>query len=587
MGYPKVLILDDQFGRCALGKQFRSAVGDTLFGGYAADRRALCANFGLIDITGDIRNRPAPEPVAEAIFSPAQTWNDADGRIENSLSTAINMVRKGWPFPDGSRWALVLVDLRFTFGKLNDFGDPTEQSTFGADILIPELSREFGPDLPIVVLSSTDRDENNTMTRRAGALDFIQRIPNVDDAPGSAISRLKEALYLHGLMPDDLGIVVGHDITILKMLRQARRGARSATTILLQGETGTGKGLVARYIHAISDRAEQPFETFNAAFRSADLQTDELFGHWKGAYTGANHDVGGVWERADGGTLFIDEVADLDQKVQQQLMPAIEEKRVRRQGHPQKGQKSVIPVDVRVILATNRPLEGLDSLKLDFINRVNAFKIEIPSLRERPNDVPELARRLAHQMAPDWSGEILPEAMEVLKSREWRQGNVRELRNVIERAIASNPGQVITEKDVGADYTGLGSSSRSNDTDLPGWQRFVDALREDPAQINKTNLSKLRDELSGEFPRLMALILAWALEATRNDKGMNFTAAARFLLGRQEIKTAEAKQIFRRILNIDARERSIAAYFRECEMSCDVDSLLGDLEDSTSPEGGR
>lgn len=584
MAYPKILILDDQFGRCALGKQFRGAVGDTLFSGYSADRRALCANFGLIDITGDIRNRPPAEPVAEAIFSPAQVWNDAQARIENSLTTASNMVRKGWPFPDGSRWALVLIDLRFTFGTLNDFGDPTEQSTFGAEVLIPELSRQFGPDLPIVVLSSTDRDENNATVRRAGALDFIQRIPGVGEAPGSAVRRLKEALFLHGLMPDDLGIVVGRDITILKVLRQARRGARSASTILLQGETGTGKGLFARYIHAISDRAERPFETFNAAFRSAELQADELFGHWKGAYTGANHDVGGVWERADGGTLFIDEVADLDQKVQQQLMPAIEEKHVRRQGHPPKGQKAVTPVDVLVILATNRPLEGLASLKLDFTNRVNAFKIEIPPLRDRLSDLPELALRLAHKLAPGWSGEILPEAMDALKSRQWREGNVRELRNVLEHAIASNPGQVITEMDIGANPGGQQSDAPS-DQEQPGWHRFIDALREDPAQINKNHLAKLRDELSGEFPKLMATILAWALEATRNEKGVNYTAAARFLLGRHEMKTAEAKQIIRRILNIDTREKSISTYFRECELNCDTESLLDDLDELTAPSG--
>lgn len=621
MPLPRVLILDDQFGRCGLGREFRLSVGDDLFAGYAADRRALCTNFGLIDTTEDVETTVLREPLAEAHFCPAQVWEPSSRCIENSVSVAVEAVRKGWPFLDGSRWALVLVDLRFTHGKLDSFGDPSDGSLFGAEILIPELRREFGPDLPLVVLSSTDRDENNVMVRRAGALDFIQRVPGAGEPPERSMQRLQDAMYSHALVPDQLGIVVGHSLPILKMLRQARRGARAARTILLQGETGTGKGLVARYIHCISARAEKPFETFNAAFRPAELQADELFGHWKGAFDGAREDAKGVWERADCGTIFIDEVADLDEKVQQRLMPAIEEKKIRRLGHPPKDRPAEITVDVRVILATNRRLDGLSTVKLDFLNRINAFEIGIPPLRDRTEDLPELAQGLAKQLFPNWTGSILPEAIQVLRQRSWKIGNVRELRNTLEKAIASNPNQVITAFDVHQEMDSADEvqdshihsiaapvtapvhhyesvpiieQPRETESDLidggqfepilpaegiPTWFRLIDAVHKPPGSRTRDQWAREVDALGGMFPELIAAVLAWALEATKSERGFNYTAAARLLLGRKNITTVEAKQLLRRILSLDVRGQTVLKHFQQTPQAKAADALgLNDIE---------
>lgn len=284
---PQILIIDDQFGRFQLGDAFHRSVGNKVFSLFEADRTNLCRNFGLV-LPG---TKTSPDDsVARVVFSPAQKWNDETKEIENQPEMAVSAVKQRWPASDGSRWSLVLLDLRFTVGKLNEFGDPERGSLFGADVLLPLLRKEFGDDLPIVVLSSTSRDEMNQRIRELGALDFIQRVPGAGAPPEQSRNALREALFLHGLMPDLTGNVVGKSLPVLKMLRLARRAGRSARTILLEGETGTGKGLLAQYIHTVSDRSNAQFETFNASQRTAELQADELFGHWQGAFTDARTD---------------------------------------------------------------------------------------------------------------------------------------------------------------------------------------------------------------------------------------------------------------------------------------------------------
>ena len=448
---PKVLIIDDQFGRSLLGRKFRHSVGEEVFSGYIADRQNLCFNYGFADITESATKVNKKNCIAQTIFCPAQKWNSQTKTIENDETVAIEMVKSGWPFNDGTRWSLILLDLRFVYGPLNIFGDPQEGSLFGIDVLLPLLRKQFGEDIPIVVLSSTSKDENNAKVRRLGALDFIQRIPGAGDPPEKARSTLSNALFHHGLIPDYSNLIVGNSLPILKMLRQARRGALSARNIMLLGETGTGKGLLASYIHQISSRSAAPFEVFHAAHRPAELQADELFGHWKGAFTDAHADSPGIWERADGGTLFIDEVADINIKVQQTLMQPIEERKVRRIGVAPKNSSAPKPVDVLVILATNRDINLATSsgeFKGDFLNRINAFTIEAPPLRDRPEDIPMLVKHLSATIKPDWNGRFLQDAMDTLLAWEWREGNIRELRNVIERAITNNPGQDITAADV-------------------------------------------------------------------------------------------------------------------------------------------
>ena len=552
---PRILVIDDQYGRCGLGDGFRHAVGEEIWQSFVADRRAMCRNFGLVDLTGDVRSRALDEAVAEAIFCPGQAWNGSAARIENASETAVAMGRRGWPFPDGGRWALVLLDLRFSHGALNSFGDPQEGSLFGLEVILPALARDVDAELPVVILSSTPRAQNNARARSGGALDFIQRIPGAGAPPHECRRQLLDALFQHGLYRDAHGWVLGSSLATLKMLRSARRAAKSAHTVLLRGETGTGKGLLARFIHEVSDRKGRPFETFNAAQRPGELQADELFGHWKGAFTDAREDSAGLWERADLGTVFIDEVADLDSHVQLRLMQPIEERRVRRLGHPPKGTAAERPVDVRVILATNRPLETQTSIKRDFLNRINAFVIDVPPLRDRPEDIPALADRLAASLSPRWKGRLLPDAIAALEGHDWKLGNVRELRNVIERAITNFPDQDITARDLEmlsarSEPSGEGAESGPR----PAWTRLVGALSTDPQDWTRSGVDSWRADLAGAPCELLAAVFLWALEVSREGHRANFTLVARILSGRERLTTMQAKRLLRRYLVADGAD---------------------------------
>lgn len=561
---PKVLIIDDQFGRCGLGSAFRKRVGEELFRAYQADRENLCRIYGISDGTGDSAPIGESSALVYGIFCPGQRWDTAKEAIENDLNLVHDTVRRGWPFKDGDRWALILLDLRFASGRINDFGDPEIGSVFGLDQILPMLRSKFGGDLPIVVLSSTPKEDGNAIVRSGGALDFIQRIRGAGATPEEGRAALEEAIFTHGLIPDATGRVAGISLASLKMLRQARRGARTARNILLLGETGTGKNLLAQYIHEMSPRSKGPYEVFQAAHRSAELQTDELFGHKKGAFTGAISDSHGIWERADGGTLFIDEVADIDLKVQQALMQPIEERIVRRVGSGS-GDKPM-SVDVLVILATNRDLRDAASsgqFKGDLLNRINAFVIDVPPLRSRREDIPALISILSKTIAPTWGGRVLPDAMRVLVERDWINGNIRELRNVLERAIANNPRQDIAAADI-YDHD---SEPRRNIKKME--QVEVEQSRPDLAHALLLNLrdiplgevENLKHSLSGALSGLVADVLVFALELTQVNGRLNPTAAVRFLVGQPELTTVQAKQFLKRALMLDTQSKSVCKKF--------------------------
>ena len=558
---PHILVIDDQFGRSQLGTRFKQSVGAEIHALYEADRDNLCRNFGL-----RTRWSPAPDAVARATFCPAQRWNDAKREIENSTPIAIRAVRSGWPSAEGEYWSLVLLDLRFTDGPIGPFGDPERGSLFGLEVLLPALRKEFGEELPIVILSSADKAEFNVPARRLGALDFIQRVPGAGAPPDESRAALARVLDGHGLLPDSSGVVVGGSLGVLTMLRSARRAARSARTILLEGETGSGKGVLARYIHETSERANGPFEIFNASQRTAELQADELFGHWRGAFTDAKADSVGVWERAEGGTLFIDEVADLDATIQSRLMQPLEERRIRRLGHPPRGENAEIDVDVRVILATNRAPETLQSMKADFLNRINAYTISVPPLRSRPEDIPRLTEVLAKRIAPRWSGRIMPEAMAALRAHSWADGNVRELRNVLDRALTNNPEQDIAIHDLFVSPQGPGVPAGQELHDgAQLWCDFAVAIGQDPERQTISDQRRARREFSGILPRAVSDMVIWALRMTEVDGKLNHTAAARLLLGREDISTLEAKQMLRKCLNLDTRGGGVWRRFEDDE----------------------
>jgi len=239
------------------------------------------------------------------------------------------------------------------------------------------------------------------------------------------------------------GELVGSSDSIRKIYTLIEQVAPSSASVLITGESGTGKELVARTIHNMSPRREKPFVAINCSAIPETLMESELFGHEKGAFTGAASRRQGCFEIADSGTLLLDEIGEMPALLQAKLLRVIEERAVRRLGSHQE-----IEVDVRLLAATNRQLQQALSegkLRSDLLYRLNVFSIHLPSLRERKEDLPVLAQHLVTQLAEKHGRPaqfLAPAALDALQFHSW-PGNVRELRNVIERAVIICSGEQI------------------------------------------------------------------------------------------------------------------------------------------------
>src|SRR6185369_8275685 len=253
-----------------------------------------------------------------------------------------------------------------------------------------------------------------------------------------------ENSYLQQEIGAEMRDVVGSSRALRAVLEQVERVARSDATVLINGETGTGKELIARAVHEASPRRERPLVKLNCAAISAGLVESELFGHVKGAFTGANERRIGRFELADGGTLFLDEVSELPLETQAKLLRVLQE----REFEPV-GSSKTVKVDVRVIAATNRDL-ATDAeqkrFRSDLYYRLNVFPIELPPLRERPEDVETLARHFMQRMARKLGKpltSIEPRTLAKLRAHAW-PGNIRDLQNTIERAAVLAQSDVLT-----------------------------------------------------------------------------------------------------------------------------------------------
>lgn len=239
------------------------------------------------------------------------------------------------------------------------------------------------------------------------------------------------------------GELIGRSDAMLRIYALIEQIATSSASVLITGESGTGKELVARTIHLLSQRRDAPFVAINCAAIPETLMESELFGHEKGAFTGASARRQGCFELANKGTLLLDEIAEMPAILQTKLLRVLEERRVRRVGGAQE-----IKVDVRVLAATNKnPQDAIrqGAFREDLLYRLNVITLELPPLRERLEDMPLLAQHLVAQMSEKHdrpARSISPAGLEVLRSHHW-PGNVRELRNVIERAVIICSGEEI------------------------------------------------------------------------------------------------------------------------------------------------
>ena len=319
------------------------------------------------------------------------------------------------------------------------------------------------PDLPIIVITAHSDLENAVAAYKGGAFEYLPKPFDIDEA----IELVQKAARQNGLATASSGSLgqqipslIGQAPAMQEVFRSIGRLAGSSMTVLITGESGTGKELIARALHEHSPRADRPFVALNTSAIAAELLESELFGHEKGAFTGADARRIGRFEQANGGTLFLDEIGDMSPALQTRLLRVLAESEFYRVG----GQTS-IKVDVRVIAATNQDLARAVKearFREDLFHRLNVIRIDSPPLRQRRGDIPLLLKHYLAESAKElntMAKSMDADAVDALQSYDW-PGNVRQLVNATRRLTVTAPGAVITAQDVPADLGGSASAQR-------------------------------------------------------------------------------------------------------------------------------
>lgn len=310
-------------------------------------------------------------------------------------------------------------------------------------------------DIPVIMVSAHGEITDAVSALKDGVADYIVKPFNPDELV-KKIQKMVEAYKVSQLVDDDIAIesesFIGNNAKMLEIKKTIARCAKTKSNVLITGESGTGKGVVAKEIHRQSFGENGPFQSINIGGVPATLIESELFGHEKGAFTGAVNRKLGLFEVANGGTLFLDELGDLPLDLQVKLLTVINDREVQRLGDTVKR-----PIDVRIIAATNKDLESMvrkGTFREDLYFRLNVLRIKIPPLRERREDIPVLAanilKNLKVVMKNDQITGFSPNAIEKLKNGYY-YGNVRELENVIERALLFADDSLIRADDITLD----------------------------------------------------------------------------------------------------------------------------------------
>ena len=325
---------------------------------------------------------------------------------------------------------------------------------------------------PVIMMSGHATIDTAVKATRLGALNFLEKPINTD----ALLIAVETALRLQRAESEarelraasgTTGELVGQSEPIKRLVEQIARAAKSSASVLVTGERGTGKELVARAIHLLSPRARGPLEKLNCAALPSELIESELFGHEAGAFTGATKQRRGKFERASGGTLFLDEVGDMPLPMQAKLLRVLQEREIERVGGSE-----TIKVDTRVVAATNRDLVKAceaDTFRADLYDRLNVVPLHIPPLRARREDIPTLARHfleLASKSNDRPGMRIDDDAIQTLAAYSF-PGNVRELRNLVERLVILTPDDVIRAADVRTCLPG-GSAPKAQGIYRPG-----------------------------------------------------------------------------------------------------------------------
>jgi len=378
-------------------------------------------------------------------------WFKEDGYTVDSAENAVEALKKF----QQQKWQILLLDIKMP----------------GMDGMeLQKRIREIDPTAIIIFITAHASVDTAVQALKAGAFDYITKPIDPDHLShlvANAIKqralqgeniRLKEHLEEFSKADE----IIGESSQIKKVFELILTVAKTDTTVMLRGESGTGKEIIARAIHANSERRYFPIITINCGGLPEGILESELFGHERGAFTGAQYRRKGKLELADGGTLFLDEVGNISTKTQMDLLRVIETKQFTRVGG-----NELIEVDFRIICATNLDLEHAvreGSFREDLYYRLNVFSIVLPPLRERRSDIPLLAAYFLKKYSQSMGKPILsisPEAMELLLDYHW-PGNVRELENAIERAMVVGSPPAITPKDLPFQHSEKSSAAKSN-----------------------------------------------------------------------------------------------------------------------------
>ncbi|HEU4714573.1 MAG TPA: sigma-54 dependent transcriptional regulator [Pyrinomonadaceae bacterium] len=412
-----------------------------------------------------------------------------------------------------SRHRLVLTDLRMPNGS-------------GLDVL--RAARSADADVPVIVMTAFGSIDEAVQAMKDGAHDFLQKPVDsnhllllVDRALEQARLRT-ENILLREEWSRRYGFprILGESDALKRAVGETQRVAQTEATVLLLGESGTGKELFARAVHHLSARRDKPFVAINCAAIPETLIENELFGHERGAFTGAGDRRQGKFELAAGGTVFLDEIGELPLAVQGKLLRAIEEKMVDRIGG-----RAPVPVDVRVVAATNKDLKAAvenGEFRGDLFFRLAVFPIEIPPLRDRGDDVVLLARHFAAEIGKELRGreaQLSDEAVAALQRHHW-PGNVRELENAIERACILTDTMMLEPRDLGVatsepaesevlqqlDFSGTLSDVAHRALCLVERRKIANALA-----ANLGNKSKTAEDLGVSYKTLLNKMKEYAL----------------------------------------------------------------------------
>jgi len=395
----------------------------------------------------------------------------------------------------------------------------------GIDIL--DEVRQLNPDGAVIIMTAFGTLETAIEAFRKGAIDYILKPIVIDDVLNK-IQRifdhkrlLQEIKYLRREITDDIEALplVGQSEGMQQVINLIQKVAPKQSTVLITGESGTGKELVARAVHEYSDKKDRPFVAINCSGFQETLLESELFGHVKGAFTGAMKDKEGFFEIADEGTIFLDEISEMPLSLQSKLLRVLEQREFYRVG----GTK-VLPMQARIIAATNRNLKELiqsDVFREDLFYRIAVFEIDLPPLRKRSLDIPLLVEYFIRKFNKELKTKYLgaaPAAIQAMMAYDW-PGNIRELRNLVERAMILCNGQYITPEGLPPQLAG-----------------------ETPAPLKTQSLKETVHAFENTFIRQVLMNCKWNKEEAARRLGINPSTLYRKMTNLGIVDPTTAKQ---------------------------------------------